>query len=559
MEDSARYAAGETILTLHGRYLITAEEERNTDLSPLDLNEGEVRVEWYRDSAGPFLVTRAGPGTAVGLAGLGSELDAAWTGAAWVNFGRGGADQVAAPALARFTWVFEANSGDQLHGTLIADSLAYGPGDSIGTAYGTYRITTEAMITVGDPAEHQAGQVHTTRYVDATVGRDLALESDGATRTGTGGFGSELDRAWSGTNWVSVGQGGALQADGQAFDAPRLLVASFAINAGGWLSQEIHPRLVADLDGDGRLDIAGFGNSGVWASGQNISGGFDAPRLVVASFGVNAGGWTSQDRHPRSLVDVNGDGLVDIVGFGDAGVYGSLQDGTGGFLAPQLLVAAFGVDAGNWTNQSTVPRFMADIDGDGRTDIIGFSRTGVFGSLQDVAGTFAVPQLLVASFGVNAGGWESQERHPRLVADLNGDGRIDIAGFGNSGVWASMQNGSGGFDAPRLVVASFGVDAGGWMSQNMHPRSLADINGDGRTDIVGFGNSGVWASLQNSTGSFDPPRLMLASFGVTAGGWTSQEQLPRMLADLDGDGRTDVVGFGNSGVWGSTAVSLDLI
>jgi hypothetical protein len=28
-----------------------------------------------------------------------------------------------------------------------------------------------------------------------------------------------------------------------------------------------------------------------------------------------------------------------------------------------------------------------------------------------------------------------------------------------------------------------------------HPRMMADTNGDGRADIVGFGSSGVWVSL----------------------------------------------------------------
>jgi hypothetical protein len=45
-----------------------------------------------------------------------------------------------------------------------------------------------------------------------------------------------------------------------------------------------------------------------------------APQLLVRNYGYNAGGWRV-DRHPRFLADVTGDGRADIVGFGYAGVY----------------------------------------------------------------------------------------------------------------------------------------------------------------------------------------------------------------------------------------------
>ena len=49
--------------------------------------------------------------------------------------------------------------------------------------------------------------------------------------------------------------------------------------------------------------------------------------------------------------------------------------------------------------------------------------------------------------------WSDQ--HPRFVADLSGDGRADIVGFGDDGVWTSLGNGDGTFQPPRLVVAGF--------------------------------------------------------------------------------------------------------
>ena len=68
------------------------------------------------------------------------------------------------------------------------------------------------------------------------------------------------------------------------------------------------------------------------------------PVLTLSIFGASAagGGWASQDVFPRALADVNGDGKADIVGFGTAGMYVSLATGGGNFAAPILALPIFG-------------------------------------------------------------------------------------------------------------------------------------------------------------------------------------------------------------------------
>ena len=46
------------------------------------------------------------------------------------------------------------------------------------------------------------------------------------------------------------------------------------------------------------------------------------------------------------------------------------------------------------------------------------------------------------------------------MADLTGDRRADIVGFGDAGVWTALSNGDGSFTAPAFVVADFGSRSG---------------------------------------------------------------------------------------------------
>ena len=228
------------------------------------------------------------------------------------------------------------------------------------------------------------------------------------------------------------------------------------------------------------------------------------------------------------------------------------------FGMPQFELAAFGPDAGGWSSDDTYPRELADVDGDvdGRADIVGFSSAGVYVSLATAGGHFAAPALTLAAFGTNAdaGGWSSDNIYPREVADVNGDGLADIVGFSSAGVYVSLAIAEGFFDRPTFELANFGTNAGGWSSDDTYPRELADVNGDGRADIVGFGAAGVYVSLAAAGGHFAAPTFELANFGTNAGGWSSQNLYPRELAHVSGTGGADIVGFASNGVWVSDSL-----
>jgi hypothetical protein len=305
-----------------------------------------------------------------------------------------------------------------------------------------------------------------------------------------------------------------------------------------------HPRYVEDVNGDGKRDVVAFGNDGVYVS-LSTGSSFNAPSRWVANYSHNNGRWNVA-KHLRVLGDINGDGKNDIVGFGDAGVYTSLSTGSS-FGQLNFVVSEFGYNQG-WRIESH-PRFLADVNGDGKQDIVGFANEGVYVSLS--ISTVTTPGFTPASrwieeFGVNQG-WQVA-KHPRFVADINGDGRQDVGGFGDEGTWAALSTGSG-FNRVNLVLADFGFNQG-WRVEK-HSRFLADVNGDGKQDIVGFGDAGVFRALANSDGFFGQATFVVANFGYDSS-WRVEKH-PRFLADINGDGKQDIVAFGDAGVW--TALS----
>src|SRR5207245_365782 len=109
-------------------------------------------------------------------------------------------------------------------------------------------------------------------------------------------------------------------------------------------------------------------------------------------------------------------------------------------------------------------------------------------------GHFAMPTFELAAFGTMAGGWSSDDTYPRTLADVDGNGKADIVGFSSAGVYVSLATTAGHFAMPTFELAAFGTNAGGWNSDNTYPRQLADISGNGSADIIGFATNGVWTA-----------------------------------------------------------------
>lgn len=363
------------------------------------------------------------------------------------------------------------------------------------------------------------------------VGSDVRLVAD-VTDDGA----PDIVAFGAGEVWTATGRG-----DG-TFGPSLVALRPGDLEAANQGSPRAHVRLLAQLTPDHRPDLVIFGDAGVWTQRTGMR---EHARMVLSDFGVQQG-WDPV-RHPRVMANLDAGGLADIVGFGDGGVWTALGKGDGTFAPPRLVLAAFGARQG-WSSSNHV-RLLADLDGDGVDDIVAFEPAGnVWTALGKGDGTFAPPRLVLTALGHQR--WDSA-KHVRMTANLRTAGRADLVAFGDAGVWTALGRGDGSFEPPRLVVEDLGARQG-WNNAR-HVRTVANVRGAAPPDLVGFGDHGVWVAPGNGDGTFAPPRLVLEDLDADRG-WDSAKHV-RTLIDLDRDGRADLVGFGDRGVWTALATA----
>lgn len=313
-------------------------------------------------------------------------------------------------------------------------------------------------------------------------------------------------------------------------------------SASGWNSRD-HVRLIGDVNGDGMDDIVGCGASGTGvslANGNKTGYAFNAPTQWSNTFGY-ANTWRVES-HPRILADVNGDGKKDLVGFGHDGIYVALSNGTS-FNDPSIWLFDLGAGQG-WLVSKHV-RGAGDVNGDGKEDIIAIGDSQTFVALS-TGNSFQSKQVWLNSLAFTANGTWSVNYHPRMFADVNGDGKADIIGIGTWSIEVALSNGAS-FNNPGTWRKGFG-DIVGWQISR-HPRVMFDMNNDGKADLVGFGENEVLVAYSEGNKFSDIAQTIDIGF-TAARGFDSADAL-RLVGDYNGDNKGDILGFVGA-TWGTT-------
>jgi hypothetical protein len=310
--------------------------------------------------------------------------------------------------------------------------------------------------------------------------------------------------------------------------------------------------LVADFNGDGKLDVA--------SNNLLLFGNGDGSLQGNVAFLSNTPGFPPLGS--AATGDFNRDGSTDIaVVAGGSNVLILLNDGTGKFIA-----------AHNYPVTLPATAFIAwlataDLNHDGKLDLLfttADSTTGISNlstMLGNGDGTFAAPTEVIPGIPGILGSV------PR-VADFNGDHIPDLAVISQAGLTIFLGKGDGTFGSPTTFFAGSG------------PNSIVtgDFNNDGNVDVAVGSSAGLGILLGKGDGTFQPAafsnsgtfivgatadlrsngKLDLITPGVISillgnGDGTFQAPGPPVLgqvdgepfvtvADVNGDGKPDLIG-----------------
>lgn len=301
-----------------------------------------------------------------------------------------------------------------------------------------------------------------------------------------------------------------------------------------------------DMDGDGYFDIVAMGMNAANARELRIylSTGNGAGFVLDQSL-------TGLSHGNLDLGDYDGDGDLDVIASGNDGATRQLRVHVNNSTLGNInLAAGVAVQTGNGfdytaTIGSGCGLKWADMNSDGDLDVVVCGQDNLSGLPQlylyfnQGNGTFAAPIDVTP-----AGSPEFYQWGDLVVADFDGDGKMDIAaqGFDEAGVVVGDMrtavyrgNGAGAFTATIFAngVGSGGLDAG-------------DYNSDGRPDLLVSGYHGVGGNGRDIRVYPNTSTPGAVSFGavVMLENTTGLNRGEAAWGDYNNDGRLDAVILG---------------
>ena len=333
-------------------------------------------------------------------------------------------------------------------------------------------------------------------------------------------------------------------------NAPMFDARTTASLATGTTNNGVTAEVTADFNKDGKPDVAVLQQDGTLnillnngAGGLNAPVSYLNPNLLTGSINV------------AYAVDVNGDGYADVVAFdynnNTTITWLNLGNGTFNAAVTAPLDSTYGY-----------PNFIyvADVNGDGKADVL-------FGSLQALTtssanvtlevmfgkgdGTFGTPAAAkVQTFKIAASGTMPSNAGIAL-GDINGDGKLDLAlviderltsSTGTYVVTTALGNGDGTFStlgvSTPITAGVVGVGIRAIPQYTSSAVNFADVNGDGKLDLVADINGVLEAALGNGDGSFQTPVTSTYSYVPSLA--------KSVLLDVNGDGKLDAVCAGGT-------------
>jgi hypothetical protein len=295
---------------------------------------------------------------------------------------------------------------------------------------------------------------------------------------------------------------------------------------GNWSISADDEFRACDFTGDGKDDLIIFRPNGASSRLALIKSTPDSFQTTKIYY-YDISGWQMRNNDRIRVGDFSGDGKEDIVIFNadDWSVgYLAMFKSTGSAL--NYVKRYDGYLPGHYMSEKD-RLFISDFNGDNKDDLI------VFNTLTQVTRLFKSETnsyTIVAEYFGALPGWTSKTNDRYHVADFNGDGKDDLyitntVDWGPEYVLMLRSNGSG-FD----FVRRYDDIIPGWNMQNGDEFKVADLNGDGKDDLVIYNHSD-WSTEYLARAITDGSTLSASFQGDWIGGWNLGSMDKIVIAD----------------------------
>ena len=320
---------------------------------------------------------------------------------------------------------------------------------------------------------------------------------------------------------------------------------------GGWSSPSSYSTIqLANLDGNGDDDLIGRDANGLWveqfdsSTGQwHLQATQDGGLALPLS---NRVGWTQPQYYETiQTADVNGDGKADLLARGAAGLHTfQWNPTTDSFVEAGSVLAALSDSAGFNQPQNYKTVQTADVLGNGSKQLLARGPAGLYTYQWGPTGWTQIGPVLAALS--DAARFNQPQYYETIqTADVNGDGKADLLARGPDGLRTYQWGTNGWTQIGNVLNLS---DAGGW-NQPQYYRTIqtADVDGNGKAELLARGIAGLHTYEWGASG-WTPVGPTLSNL-ADAGGW-NQPQYYRTIqtADLDGNGKAELLARSGSGI-----------